>query len=499
MPDVVRFALATERELYVPGLGRFDQGIMDIPAGNADLLTKARYLLTPYRAVELGTVDETTPYPDLPAVGPGEELADPYPQYLTGADAGPRVAKGTIAMIGSSITAQNSVVTPEGDTSVYGTSTRAVWGPRGYWHWANVLLGQRLTPIAQKGVGGNTTTQMAARFDADILELSPLPGWVIIEASPNDAVTGITSATTITNLTAMVTQALNAGLRVILTTVPPSSYIVANTTWRAARAAVNAWVKRTAPGLFPGLVVVDMAVPLIDPASSTGAPLATYFVAEGDGGLVHPNAIGAARMGAALARALSPVVPAVDTLASDPGDGNPLSNPFGSGGSGSALPTGWSATATDGSALTGTVATVASTDGIPAQWGQVAVTSKDAHIVLSTTLANAGWAVGDRVYAECEFQTDAAPWANIKALTLRVGFVGATGEAYTLSVSPSSQGPFDYRMDSGVFRTPTFAIPSGATQVQWVVQLLGTAGFGAAGTAQGTFRIRRPALRKAVA
>jgi hypothetical protein len=87
MPDVVRFALDTERELYVPGLGRFNQGILDIPAGNAALLARARYLLTAYRAVELGTVDETTPYPDLPAVGPGAELADPYPQYLTDPEA----------------------------------------------------------------------------------------------------------------------------------------------------------------------------------------------------------------------------------------------------------------------------------------------------------------------------------------------------------------------------------------------------------------------------
>jgi hypothetical protein len=86
MPDVVRFALSTERELYVPGLGRFDQGILDIPADNAPLLTRARYLLSAFRAVELGTVDSTTPYPDLPATGPGEELADPYPQYLTEQD-----------------------------------------------------------------------------------------------------------------------------------------------------------------------------------------------------------------------------------------------------------------------------------------------------------------------------------------------------------------------------------------------------------------------------
>lgn len=406
-------------------------------------------------------------------------------------------ATSTLAMIGSSIAAQNSVVTHEGDTAVYGTAARAVWGPRGYWHWASALLGQRLTATAQRGVGGNTTAQMLARFDADILALVPRPGWVVIEASPNDAALGVPAATSIANLAAMIDKALRSRMRVVLTTVPPSSYIAGNAAWRANRATVNEWVKRTAPTLYRGLVVADMAAPLADPASTTGVPLAACYVAEGDGGLVHPNAIGAARMGAALARALSPVVPAVDLLPTDSGDPlNVLANSFGTGGSASTLPTGWLVTALDGTAITGTVATVDSTDDVAAKWAQVTLTGKDAQLYVQNLAIGTGWAAGDRLYAECEFETDAAPWTSVQAFYLRLAFGASTGEALTLSVSPSTQGPFDYRLSKGVFRTPSFVVPADATRVQLMLSLRSAGGFGAAGTAQATFRMRRPAIRK---
>src|SRR4051812_9473653 len=86
MPYVVRFALSTAKTLYVPGAGTFIEGILDVDANNIALLTKTRYLVQPYRAVELGPVDASTPKPTLPAV-PGPPAPDPYPQYLTAAEA----------------------------------------------------------------------------------------------------------------------------------------------------------------------------------------------------------------------------------------------------------------------------------------------------------------------------------------------------------------------------------------------------------------------------
>jgi hypothetical protein len=93
VPNVVRFALPTERDLYVSGLGNFHSGILDVPADDAEMLTRARYLIRPYGAIELGVTDSTTPYPDLPAVGPGDPDPDPYPQYATMEEL--RAASGT--------------------------------------------------------------------------------------------------------------------------------------------------------------------------------------------------------------------------------------------------------------------------------------------------------------------------------------------------------------------------------------------------------------------
>lgn len=91
MPNVVRFALPTAQNLYLPGVGQFIDGILDVDANRLKLVQKARYLVQPYRAVEIGTVDASTPKPTLPGpVTPAPPNTDPYPQYQTQAEADAR-------------------------------------------------------------------------------------------------------------------------------------------------------------------------------------------------------------------------------------------------------------------------------------------------------------------------------------------------------------------------------------------------------------------------
>lgn len=85
MPNVVRFTLDVARDLHVDGVGSFRAGVLDIDANRIDMVARARYLLQPYRAIEIGIVDSATPPPALPSV-PGPPLADPYPQYLLPAE-----------------------------------------------------------------------------------------------------------------------------------------------------------------------------------------------------------------------------------------------------------------------------------------------------------------------------------------------------------------------------------------------------------------------------
>lgn len=83
MANVVRFVLSTARDVHVPGVGQFHNGVLDIDANNMAALTRARYLLQPYQAVELGVVHSAAPPPELPPdILDVEILPDPYPQYL---------------------------------------------------------------------------------------------------------------------------------------------------------------------------------------------------------------------------------------------------------------------------------------------------------------------------------------------------------------------------------------------------------------------------------
>lgn len=77
-----------------------------------------------------------------------------------------------------------------------------------------------------KGVPNNTSTQMAARFQADIVANSP--SCVLIEqAFVNDLPTSISAATEQANLQAMITAAKNAGIKPVLMT----QNLVASSTW----------------------------------------------------------------------------------------------------------------------------------------------------------------------------------------------------------------------------------------------------------------------------
>lgn len=98
MPNVVRFVLDVARDLHVPGVGAFNDGVLDVDANNIIAIGRARYLLQPYRAIEIGIVDSGTAPPTLPAPNvPPAPNADPYPQYLTQDESDARYLTGAAA------------------------------------------------------------------------------------------------------------------------------------------------------------------------------------------------------------------------------------------------------------------------------------------------------------------------------------------------------------------------------------------------------------------
>lgn len=93
MPNVVRFVLDSARDLYVPGVGQFVAGVHDVDADNIKAIGRARFLVQPFRAIEIGVVDSETPPPNLP---PAPEdivsIPDPYAQYLLPGELAPAMA-----------------------------------------------------------------------------------------------------------------------------------------------------------------------------------------------------------------------------------------------------------------------------------------------------------------------------------------------------------------------------------------------------------------------
>jgi lysophospholipase L1-like esterase len=157
-----------------------------------------------------------------------------------------------------------------------------------------------------RGISGQTTPQMLARFRADALDLAPRV--IHILAGIND-IAGNTGPTTLAwiqgNIQSMCELARAAGARVILGAVTPAARFA----WRPQIecrepiAALNAWLERYAADT--GAIHVDYHRALRDAAG--GMPTAL----SPDG--VHPNAAGYAIMTplarAAVATALTPEPP----------------------------------------------------------------------------------------------------------------------------------------------------------------------------------------------
>lgn len=157
-------------------------------------------------------------------------------------------------------------------------------------------------PYLNRGISGQTTSQMLIRFRPDVIELKPKV--VVILAGTND-IAGNTGPSTLEmiedNLMAMTEIAREHGIRVVLSSVLP----VYDYPWKPGLQpapkiiALNAWMRRYADEV--GETYLDYHTAMAD--ARGGLPTAI----AGDG--VHPNEAGYRIMGplveAAIGRALS--------------------------------------------------------------------------------------------------------------------------------------------------------------------------------------------------
>ncbi|QUD90242.1 SGNH/GDSL hydrolase family protein [Phenylobacterium montanum] len=152
--------------------------------------------------------------------------------------------------------------------------------------------------IVNRGIGGQTSSQMLLRFHADVVSLKPKI--VHILAGTND-IAGNTGPTSVqnyeNNITAMVEMARANGIRVVIGSIPPAAAFA----WRPSVqprpriAELNAWLARFARQ--NRITFIDYHAVLTEPDGSMLSKLTN------DG--VHPNRDGYARMKPILLQALT--------------------------------------------------------------------------------------------------------------------------------------------------------------------------------------------------
>ena len=190
----------------------------------------------------------------------------------------------------------------------FGDSITDNWSKKGY---GGFFPGQ---PYLNRGIGGQTTSQMLVRFRADVVALKPAA--VVILAGTNDVASNtgpITPEAIQNNLASMVDLARAANIRVVLASILPVSddkraadgTPVIRTRDRPPETlrVLNAWMADTARR--QRCVFLDYHAAMADPSGALKPEL-------NDDGL-HPNAAGYAVMAPlaerAIARALGRTTP----------------------------------------------------------------------------------------------------------------------------------------------------------------------------------------------
>lgn len=173
---------------------------------------------------------------------------------------------------------------------------------RGYPGWSNWVAGCRflVVPESDAGVGGNTSTQLLARFDLDVI--AKAPDIVVILIGTNDITQGdtagdppaVTAATVLANVTEMIVRTRAIGAKIILIKVMPRGSAAAQmnaneiTAWEtinagyAAMAALDLLVVDTEPYIgsmtpYHGFIfgyTVDNLHPSIKGSFYAGIPIA---------------------------------------------------------------------------------------------------------------------------------------------------------------------------------------------------------------------------------
>jgi lysophospholipase L1-like esterase len=145
--------------------------------------------------------------------------------------------------------------------------------------------------VLNRGVNGERSDQIAARFERDVVATAPAA--VIIIGGVNDVYQGRSAAHVETHLQQMYERALQAGIRAVAGTIVP--YNTATRDQNARMAEINAWIRHYAEAGTIGFV---------DTRSAVASPDDANRLFESPDGL-HPTALGYRRMAESIAPVLA--------------------------------------------------------------------------------------------------------------------------------------------------------------------------------------------------
>lgn len=145
--------------------------------------------------------------------------------------------------------------------------------------------------VLNRGVNGERSDQIRARFDRDVVSVKPTV--VVLIAGVNDVYQGRQVDAVVANLRWMYDRARQAGIRVVAGTILP--YDTATSEQNARMHQINAWIRQQAED--------DRALGFVDTRSAVAAPGKPDTLSD-TGDHLHPSAAGYR----AIAEALRPAI-----------------------------------------------------------------------------------------------------------------------------------------------------------------------------------------------
>ena len=195
---------------------------------------------------------------------------------------------------------------------------------RGIVNWCNAYLGQRLNVVKNAGVGGNTYTDLLARYSADISLLYNQVNYIFIFCDINDVLANRTAVEIIYDINVLYGKILSDGFTIIdVCGYYPGQNAYNTNNMTDARLAVLNQVNNFKKSLvLPNYILLDTALllsnNLVVPPSKPTTP--NNYLFDATTAALHINVAAAQICGEKLAQILEPFVPQSDKLVTSVSD-----------------------------------------------------------------------------------------------------------------------------------------------------------------------------------